>query len=160
MYLELKIWNQLIPLRQLKGRFRIHLKVSKMALAICQHHFFLIDEYWLFSIPRTIIIHGGSKVWSNPNYECLKTSFNDTSKILFLCKRLGFFELYFDTQPCFYVAILTFEFWGCLFNDIYLSIGNWVLYKRGSDGDNSYFEFIIKFRIEIFVLLTLVSATF
>ena len=64
-YSELKIWNHLTPLRQLKVWFRIHLKVSKLALAICQHHFFLIDEYWLFSIPRMIIIHRGSKVWSN-----------------------------------------------------------------------------------------------
>ena len=43
---------------------------------------------------------------------------------------------------------------------LYLSIGNWVLYKRGSDGDDSYLKFIIKFRKKIYILLNFILWNF
>ena len=39
-------------------------------------------------------------------------------------------------------------------------LGNWVLYKRGSDGDNSYLKFISKFRKIFKIFLTSFFATF
>ena len=41
-----------------------------------------------------------------------------------------------------------------------LSIGDWVLYKRGSDGDDSYLEFIIRFRKKIFIFLNFITWKF